>query len=102
VVARGIDVEALEHVINFDVPDTPDSYIHRIGRTARAEAKGEAYTFVAPEEEGEVRDIERALGRKVERRTVAGFDYAARAEKLEINRRPQPRGRGRRPAARAS
>jgi ATP-dependent RNA helicase RhlE len=54
IVARGIDVEALDHVVNFDVPAQPEDYIHRVGRTARAGATGEAYTFVAPEEESEV------------------------------------------------
>jgi ATP-dependent RNA helicase RhlE len=86
IVARGIDVEALEHVVNFDVPAAPEDYIHRVGRTARAEATGDAYTFVAPEDEADIRAIERAVGRKVERRTVSGFDYRAApsAEKLEI------------------
>src|ERR687886_995542 len=59
IVARGIDVEALEHVVNFDVPHVPEDYIHRVGRTARAEAVGDAYTFVSPEEEDDLRAIER-------------------------------------------
>ena len=85
VVARGIDVTALEHVVNFDVPNSADDYIHRVGRTARAEATGDAYTLVSPEEEAGVRDIERALGRRIERRTVHGFDYDARQdEHLEV------------------
>jgi ATP-dependent RNA helicase RhlE len=86
IVARGIDVEALEHVVNFDVPNTPEDYIHRVGRTARAEATGDAYTFVSPEDDVEIRAIERAVGRRVERRTVAGFDYTASPaeERLEI------------------
>ncbi|MBI4409614.1 MAG: DEAD/DEAH box helicase [Gemmatimonadetes bacterium] len=85
IVARGIDVEALDHVLNFDVPKTPDDYIHRVGRTARAGATGDAYTFVASEEEGELRAIERAVGRRLERRTLAGFDYAAVVqERLEV------------------
>jgi len=85
IVARGIDVTALEHVVNFDVPNGPEDYIHRVGRTARADATGDAYTFVAPEEESTVRDIERALGHRVERRTLAGFDYSQRAdEPLEV------------------
>jgi len=86
IVARGIDVEALEHVVNFDVPAAPEDYIHRVGRTARAEATGDAYTLVAPEDESMVRDIERAIGRKVERRTVSGFDYKAKPpeEALEV------------------
>src|SRR5881628_1444907 len=55
IVARGIDVEELGHVINFDVPADPDSYIHRVGRAARAEARGDAFTFVAPDEESDLR-----------------------------------------------
>src|SRR5215210_3255712 len=58
IVARGIDVEALEHVVNFDVPHQPEDYIHRVGRTARADAIGEAYTLVSPEEESDLRQIE--------------------------------------------
>jgi ATP-dependent RNA helicase RhlE len=85
IVARGIDVEALEHVVNFDVPHVPEDYIHRVGRTARAEATGEAFTLVSPEEEGDLRAIEKAIGKRIPRRTVDGFDYAHRpAERLEI------------------
>ncbi len=86
IVARGIDVEALDHVVNFDVPAAPDDYIHRVGRTARAEATGDAYTFVSPETESQVRAIERALGKPIERRKLDGFDYTAppSGERLEI------------------
>ena len=85
IAARGIDVEGLSHVINFDVPNVPDDYIHRVGRTARAGATGEAITFVAPEEVSELRAIERAVGKTLPRRTVDGFDYQAKpAERLEI------------------
>jgi ATP-dependent RNA helicase RhlE len=85
IAARGIDVEALPHVVNFDVPHVPDDYIHRVGRTARAERTGDAFTFVAPEEEQELRAIERALGRRLPRITLPGFDYSATpAERLEI------------------
>ena len=85
IVARGIDVEALGHVINFDVPLVPDDYIHRVGRTARNELTGEAYTLVAPEEEGELKAIERAVGRKLPRVILPDFDYAAKAAtKLEV------------------
>jgi ATP-dependent RNA helicase RhlE len=80
IAARGIDVEALSHVVNFDVPVVPEDYIHRVGRTGRAEATGEAYTFVSPEEEGDVRAIERVLGRTLPRVTLPDFDYRARAE----------------------
>jgi ATP-dependent RNA helicase RhlE len=85
IAARGIDVEALGHVVNFDVPPASDDYIHRVGRTGRAEMTGEAFTFVAPEEEADLRNIERALGRRLPRVTVPEFDYAARAStRLEI------------------
>ncbi|MEX2529994.1 MAG: DEAD/DEAH box helicase [Gemmatimonadota bacterium] len=85
IVARGIDVEALDHVVNFDVPNVPEDYIHRVGRTARAGATGEAYTFYSPEEESDIRAIERAVGRTIERRTLDGFDYtAAEKERFEV------------------
>ena len=85
IAARGIDVESLGHVVNFDVPVASDDYIHRVGRTARAEATGEAFTFVSPEEEGELRQIERAIGKQLPRITVPGFDYTAKPQaKLEV------------------
>jgi ATP-dependent RNA helicase RhlE len=67
IAARGIDVVGLSHVVNFDVPDAPESYIHRVGRTARAEAVGDAVTFVSPEEEAEFRSIERGLRQPIPR-----------------------------------
>jgi ATP-dependent RNA helicase RhlE len=85
IVARGIDVEALEHVVNFDVPHVPEDYIHRVGRTGRAEATGDALTFVSPEEESDLRSIERAVGKPLPRRTLEGFDYSRRpAERFEV------------------
>jgi ATP-dependent RNA helicase RhlE len=85
IAARGIDVEALSHVVNFDVPGMPEDYIHRVGRTARAELTGDAITFVAPEEENDLRAIERAISKRLPRITVPDFDYAQKpAEKLEI------------------
>ena len=85
IVARGIDVEALGHVVNFDVPNVPDDYIHRVGRTARAETTGDAFTFVSPDEEGDLAAIERAVGRRLPRVTLPGFDYAKKTtERLEI------------------
>ncbi len=80
ILARGIDVEALDHVINFDVPATPEDYIHRVGRTGRAEETGDAYTFVTPEDRSLVQAIERKVGRSIERRTLDGFDPAAKAD----------------------
>jgi ATP-dependent RNA helicase RhlE len=114
IAARGIDVEALSHVVNFDVPASPDDYVHRVGRTARAESKGDAFLFVAPEEEGALRDIERVIKKRLPRITLPGFDYSKRAaEKLEVplaqrlaehreRQRARPRGGARphpRPAA---
>jgi ATP-dependent RNA helicase RhlE len=85
IAARGIDVEALGHVVNFDVPLAAEDYIHRIGRTGRAEATGEAFTFVSPQEQNEIAAIERAVGRKLPRITVPDFDYSARPQgQLEI------------------
>jgi ATP-dependent RNA helicase RhlE len=85
IVARGIDVEDLGHVVNFDVPEAAEDYIHRIGRTGRAEATGEAFTFVAPDERGDLAAIERAIGRPLPRVTVPDFDYNARpAAPLEV------------------
>jgi len=85
IAARGIDVEELGHVVNFDVPQVPEDYIHRVGRTGRASATGDAFTFVSPDEEAELRDIERAIGRRLPRITVPDFDYSAKADhQLEV------------------
>jgi len=85
IAARGIDVEALSHVVNFDVPNVPDDYIHRVGRTARAEMTGDAFTFVSPEEEADLRAIERAIGKRLPRVIVPGFNYrAAPPERFEV------------------
>ncbi len=85
IVARGIDIEELGHVVNFDVPNMPEDYIHRVGRTARAEATGDAFTFVAPDEENDLRAIERAIGRRLPRVTLPGFDYSQRPqERFEV------------------
>ncbi len=103
IAARGIDVASVSHVINYDFPDTPDAYTHRIGRTGRAERTGEALTFVTPNDFGNVRDLERVLRSRVARRQVAGFvpDHAALLEDL----RPTSNGssqRGRSSGGRSS
>jgi ATP-dependent RNA helicase RhlE len=85
IAARGIDIAELGHVVNFDVPQTPDDYIHRVGRTARAETTGDAFTFISPDEEPMLRDIERAVGKRLPRVTLPDFDYNAKVEgKLEV------------------
>jgi ATP-dependent RNA helicase RhlE len=99
IAARGIDVVALGHVVNFDVPTTPDDYIHRVGRTARAEATGDAFTFVSPEEEDDLLQIERVVGKRLPRVIVPDFDYrvpaaerspSVRAGKSADRARPTP------------
>jgi ATP-dependent RNA helicase RhlE len=75
IAARGIDVSGISHVINYDMPDTVEAYTHRIGRTGRAAKTGDAFTFVTPEDKGFVGDIEHVLGERIERRTLADFDY---------------------------
>jgi len=85
IAARGIDIQALGHVVNFDVPAAPDDYIHRVGRTARMEAIGDAFTFVSPEEDADLRAIERAIGKRLPRVIVPDFDYTAKQEeRLEV------------------
>ena len=85
IASRGIDVEALGHVVNFDVPLVPDDYIHRVGRTARAELTGEAFTLVSPQEEDILRAIERAVGKALPRITLPDFNYSAKqAERFEV------------------
>jgi ATP-dependent RNA helicase RhlE len=80
IAARGIDVAKVSHVINYDVPATPDAYIHRIGRTGRASRSGDAFTLVTAEDDAMVRAIDRVLGHRVERRTLPDFDYRARPQ----------------------
>ncbi len=75
VAARGIDVEGISHVVNFDVPFSPDDYIHRGGRTARAGAVGEVLTFVTPEEERDLLAIEKTIGSTLPRVIVPNFDH---------------------------
>jgi ATP-dependent RNA helicase RhlE len=79
IAARGIDITALGHVINFDVPVVPEDYIHRIGRTARAELTGAAFTLVSPAEESSLRGIERAIDKRLPRVTLPDFDYSQKA-----------------------
>jgi len=75
IAARGIDVSQVSHVINYDVPATAETYLHRIGRTGRACRQGDAFSLVAPEDEGIMRSIERLLRKPLERRTLGDFNY---------------------------
>jgi len=99
IAARGIDVTQVSHVINYDIPNTTDAYIHRIGRTGRAARSGDAYTLVTGEDTDMVRAIERILGGQIERRTVAGFDYSvvSSRKESEFSRPPHKPAQARKP-----
>ena len=101
VVARGIDIEALNHVVNYDVPHVPGDYIHRVGRTARAEAVGEALTFVSPEEEAEFKMIEKAIGSKIERRALPEFELTHKPKRPAEPRKLDERALAQQKAAKA-
>jgi ATP-dependent RNA helicase RhlE len=94
IAARGLDVESISHVINFDMPDTADAYIHRIGRTGRAERKGDAFTLVTPEDSDMIRSLERIMGQPLVRKTFDDFDYSVAAP---ARMHSEARGRGRVP-----
>ena len=97
IAARGIDVDGVSHVINFDLPNIPETYVHRIGRTARAGASGIALSFCEDEEREYLVDIERLIGRHLERVDAHGFVPAALAPPmtdLEARKRPPSAGGG--------
>jgi len=79
IAARGLDVESISHVINYDMPDTADAYIHRIGRTGRAQRTGDAFTLVTHEDNDMIRILERIMGSPLKRETLEDFDYTAPA-----------------------
>jgi ATP-dependent RNA helicase RhlE len=72
---RGLDITGISHVINYDVPQQPEDYVHRIGRTGRAAATGDAFTFMSPDEIAMVRTIERVIGTPIPRISVPGYDF---------------------------
>jgi ATP-dependent RNA helicase RhlE len=79
IAARGIDVDGISHDINFDFPMHAEDYVHRIGRTGRAQAIGDAISFVTPEDHGPLRSLERFIGRGIVRKRAEDFDYRAAA-----------------------
>ncbi|TDI46672.1 MAG: DEAD/DEAH box helicase [Acidobacteria bacterium] len=97
IAARGLDIEQVSHVVNFDMPNTTDAYTHRIGRTGRSGREGKAYTFVTSSDYGMVRDVERRLGSSIPRRKVDGIESAPipTARPAANNR---PASKNRRPA----
>ena len=96
IAARGLDIEGISHVINYDMPDTADAYIHRIGRTGRAHRTGDAFTLVTPEDNDMIRALERIMGGPIKRETLPDFDYSTAApprhsnERREGSRPPRP------------
>ncbi len=102
IAARGLDVEQISHVISFDVPDVPEDYVHRIGRTGRASAEGDAFVLVSPGEEKSLAQIERQIGQRLPRVTLPDFDYSQsppdRGDRQGGGRRPE--GRSSRPGQR--
>jgi len=95
IAARGIDVEGVSHVVNFDVPHEPEVYVHRVGRTARAQRRGDAFTLAAPEELEDLSRIERLLGYPLSRARIPGFQYDAPAPpRSESGGGDRGRGRG--------
>ena len=98
IAARGIDVDGISHVVNYDFPMQVEDYVHRIGRTGRANAIGDAISFVTPEDHGELRALERFIGRGIVRKRAEGFNYAGGApahHPAESERRfPQQQNQG--------
>jgi len=96
---RGLDVSGISHVINYDVPQQAEDYVHRIGRTGRAAATGDAFTFMAPDEIAMVRSIERVIGEPIPRISVPGYDFGSKegaGEVTEVRATPVTMNRGRR------
>ncbi|HEY4415789.1 MAG TPA: DEAD/DEAH box helicase [Verrucomicrobiae bacterium] len=91
IAARGIDVDGISHVVNYDFPMHVEDYVHRIGRTGRANAVGDAISFVTPEDHTELRALERFIGRGIVRKRAEGFNYAASApQRPADDQRPRP------------
>jgi ATP-dependent RNA helicase RhlE len=102
IAARGIDIESLPHVVNYELPNVSEDYVHRIGRTGRAGEAGEAVSLVGPDERKLLKDIEKLIGKQIERMTVEGVDLRA-GENDEVDDRPARRpnnGGGNRPPKR--
>jgi len=93
IAARGLDVENISHVINFDMPDTADAYIHRIGRTGRAQRTGDAFTLVTPEDTDMIRALERIMGQPLKREVLPDFDYTVPAPPRHAHAMREDQGR---------
>ena len=93
IAARGLDVDHITHVISVDVPTVPEDYVHRIGRTGRMDAEGDAFLLVAPPEEKNLTRIERQIGRRLPRVTLPDFDYGQAAPARPPQAKKGPRGK---------
>ena len=95
IAARGLDIQQLPHVVNFELPNVPEDYVHRIGRTGRAGMEGEAISLVSPDENGNLRDIERLLGSKIPREVIEGYEQGSPSDEpvKESPRKARPGGR---------
>lgn len=93
IAARGLDIDSISHVINFDMPDTADAYIHRIGRTGRAKREGQAFTFITPDDMDMVRQIEKIMKEKLPQETLPDFDYDVPRPDYPNNRKKSSKGR---------
>lgn len=100
IAARGIDVQGVSHVVNFDMPNTTDAYTHRIGRTGRSDRQGKAYTFVTAEDRRLVFQVEQRLGAPIPRRQIDGIQSIPFPQGRSDNRRPTSQGRQGRPQGR--
>ena len=89
IAARGLDVDGISHVVNFELPDTPEDYVHRIGRTARAGGSGNAISLVAPQERNKLAAIERLIRKSIKQEPVSGFVITTDTSKLEPSRKPK-------------
>jgi len=98
IAARGIDVDGISHVVNFDFPPVPEDYVHRIGRTGRAQAVGDAISFVSPDEQSDLRALERFIGRGIIRKRAEGFDYSAAAPERSHDERERREARPHQPS----
>ncbi|MCB0135269.1 MAG: DEAD/DEAH box helicase, partial [Caldilineaceae bacterium] len=98
IAARGIDVAEISHVINFDMPDTVDAYTHRIGRTGRAQATGDAFTFAEPDDAPMIREIEKVLKMELEQRRLDGFNYSGFVPEIVVKPLRTQNSRPERPA----
>jgi ATP-dependent RNA helicase RhlE len=94
IASRGIDVEGISHIVNYDVPHSPEDYVHRIGRTGRMDAIGDAFTLMSPEEQKDFAAIERFLGRAVPRVMLPDFDYKMRPREIADSIRSSDRKGG--------